>query len=83
MNEEYKSVQIRIIGDNNTQLFVETVNKFISDIDLIKGSIHIDAKSYLGVFSMDNHGDLIAKINSDDEDEVEIFRNKMEQFEVK
>lgn len=48
-----KSVQIRLTMAENVKSFVEIVNRYPYDIDLRSGRYVVDAKSILGIFSLD------------------------------
>ena len=60
--------------------FSSEVVKFESDIDLIKGRYIIDAKSTIGIFTLDLSAPVDVVIHSNDEDEVRRFNEVMEEF---
>ena len=60
--------------------FTNEANKFNSDIDIIRDRYVIDAKSVLGIYTIDLTKPVTVKINSDDKAEIERFNEKMEQF---
>ena len=60
--------------------FSSEVVKFESDIDLIKGRYIIDAKSTIGIFTLDLSAPVDVVIHSDDEDEIKRFNEVMEAF---
>ena len=60
--------------------FSSEVVKFESDIDLIKGRYIIDAKSTIGIFTLDLSAPVDVVIHSDDEDEIRRFNEVMEAF---
>ena len=60
--------------------FSSEVVKFESDIDLIKGRYIIDAKSTIGIFTLDLSSPVDVVIHSDDEDEIRRFNEVMEAF---
>ena len=60
--------------------FSSEVVKFESDIDLVKGRYIIDAKSTIGIFTLDLSSPVDVVIHSDDEDEVRRFNEVMEAF---
>ena len=60
--------------------FSSEVVKFESDIDLIKGRYIIDAKSTIGIFTLDLSSPVDVVIHSDDEDEIRRFNEVMEVF---
>lgn len=48
-----KSVTIKLNTIADVKLFVNTVGKYDFDVDLISGRYAIDAKSIMGIFSLD------------------------------
>ena len=60
--------------------FSSEVVKFESDIDLIKGRYIIDAKSTIGIFTLDLSAPVDVVIHSNDEDEIRRFNEVMEAF---
>lgn len=60
--------------------FSSEVVKFESDIDLVKGRYIIDAKSTIGIFTLDLSSPVDVVIHSDDEDEIRRFDEVMEAF---
>ena len=60
--------------------FSSEVVKFESDIDLVKGRYIIDAKSTVGIFTLDLSSPVDVVIHSDDEDEIKRFNEVMEKY---
>ena len=60
--------------------FSSEVVKFGSDIDLVKGRYIIDAKSTIGIFTLDLSSPVDVVIHSDDEDEIRRFNEVMEKY---
>ena len=60
--------------------FSSEVGKFESDIDLVKGRYIIDAKSTIGIFTLDLSSTVDVVIHSDDEDEIRRFNEVMEKY---
>ena len=48
-----KTFEIQLNSINDVKVFVNTVNKYSFDIDLISGRDIVDAKSIVGIFSLD------------------------------
>lgn len=48
-----KKVTIMLSNINDVKLFVNTVSRFDFDVDLISGRYVVDAKSIMGIFSLD------------------------------
>lgn len=61
-----KTIKISIKTINDVKQFVNTVGKVDYDVDLISGRYAIDAKSIMGIFSLDLSKDLELNIHSDD-----------------
>lgn len=60
--------------------FTNEVSKFEGDIDLVKGRYVIDAKSTMGIFTLDLSSPVDVVIYSDDEKEIERFNEVMKGF---
>ena len=48
-----RTVQISLISIDKVKSFVNDINKFDYDFDLVSGRYVIDAKSIMGIFSLD------------------------------
>lgn len=57
---------IRINAINDVKEFVSIVYNCPYDVDIISGRYAIDAKSIMGIFSLDLSNDLELKVHSDD-----------------
>ena len=55
--------------------FVKRATKIPADIDLVSGRYIIDAKSIMGVLSMDLSNPIKAVIHSDDPKDIELFKS--------
>ena len=60
-----KTVKISLNSIDKVKAFVNTVSQFDSDFDLISGRYVIDAKSIMGIFSLDLAQDLELVIQKD------------------
>lgn len=56
-------VNIKLDSIDKVRNFVNTVNRYTSDFDLINGRYVIDAKSIMGIFSLDLSKMLILEIH--------------------
>ena len=66
-----KTVQISLNSIDKVKSFVNTVTKYDCDFDLISGRYVIDAKSIMGIFSLDLSKPIDLTIHTDDKvDEV-------------
>ena len=61
-----KTVQIKLHLAENVKRFVQIVSKYPYDIDLRSGRHVVDAKSILGIFSLDLNKPITLEVYSDD-----------------
>lgn len=61
-----KKFKIRLKSIDDVKAFVHTVNLFPYDVDLICGRYIVDAKSIMGIFSLDLTQDLTVGIHASD-----------------
>ncbi len=62
-----KTVQITLNSIDSVKSFVNTVTKFDTDFDLVSGRYVIDAKSIMGIFSLDLSKPIDLNIHSEDD----------------
>lgn len=62
-----RTVQVNINSIDKVKAFVNTVNNFNSDFDLVSGRFVIDAKSIMGIFSLDLSKPITLNIYNDDD----------------
>ena len=60
-----KTVQISLNSIGKVKSFVNTISQFEYDFDLISGRYVIDAKSIMGIFSLDLSKPLILAIHTE------------------
>lgn len=65
---------------NSINKFVENIEKYECDIDIIKGSYIIDAKSLMGIFTLDLSEDVTIEIHSDDKDVIAAFEEDIKDI---
>ena len=65
-----KSVTINLKMAENVKEFVSIVEKYAFDIDLRSGRFIVDAKSILGIFSLDLSKPVVLQAHSDNCDEL-------------
>ncbi|MBR4305426.1 MAG: HPr family phosphocarrier protein [Ruminiclostridium sp.] len=75
-----KTANIRINTINDVKDFVTLVTKCNYDVDLVSGRYAIDAKSIMGIFSLDLSKTLEVRVHSDECDE---FMNEIDKYIVK
>ncbi len=62
------TIQLKAIND--VKEFVNTVMRFDYDIDLVSGRYAIDAKSIMGIFSLDLSKPIKLQAHTDDADDL-------------
>lgn len=63
-----KTVQISLNSIDKVKSFVNTITRYDYDFDLISGRYVIDAKSIMGIFSLDLSKPIQLNIHMEDED---------------
>ncbi len=61
-----KSIEIRLSTIQDVQGFVNVVNRYDIDVDLASGRYIVDAKSIMGIFSLDLLKPITLTAHSDD-----------------
>lgn len=61
------TVKVSINSIDKVKAFVNIVNSFDSDFDLVSGRFVIDAKSIMGIFSLDLSKPITLNIYNDDD----------------
>lgn len=75
-------MKIRLNSIDKVKNFVNQMSTLDADIDLISGRYVIDAKSIMGVFSLDLTHDIEIKINTESKEELEKFKNIIKTYTV-
>jgi len=75
-----KTVKISLNSIDKVKSFVNDITKFDSDFDLVSGRYVIDAKSIMGIFSLDLSKPINLNIHGD-EDNAEIME-VIKKYEV-
>lgn len=65
-----KTFNIQLSSINDVKIFVNTVNKYNYDTDLTSGRYVVDAKSIMGIFSLDLSKPIKMEIFSDNCDDL-------------
>ena len=68
-----KTVDISLNSIDKVKTFVNLINRFDYDFDLVSGGYVIDAKSIMGIFSLDLSKPIALNIYADDKDIDEIL----------
>ena len=74
------TVTINLNGIEAVKKFNTVVSSFYSEIDIVKGRYVIDAKSIMGIFSLDLSKPIDVVIHSHNEDEIVRFYDVMKEF---
>lgn len=72
-----KNFNIMLHSINDVKTFVNSVNKYDFDVDLTSGRYVVDAKSIMGIFSLDLSKPIKVEVYSEDVGE---FMNEMKPF---
>ena len=75
-----KRVTVQLCSISDIKKFVNIANRFSFDIDLTSGRYVVDAKSIMGIFSLDLSKPIQVEIHNNECDE---FLKETEQFFVK
>lgn len=65
-----KTVKISLNSIDKVKSFVNDITKFDCDFDLVSGRYVIDAKSIMGIFSLDLSKPLTLNVHNDDDAEI-------------
>ena len=65
-----KTVMISLNSIDKVKSFVNDISKFNFDFDLVSGRYVIDAKSIMGIFSLDLSNPIVVEIHSDNCDDL-------------
>ncbi len=63
-----KKITIKLDTINDVKVFVNTVTKYDFDVDLVSGRYAVDAKSIMGIFSLDLSKTIELQAHTDDAD---------------
>lgn len=77
---EDRRIKVNLNEFNKLKLFAREVVKFESDVNIIRGHLVYDAKSLLAVIAIDPNEDTYVEIISNDETEINNFRECMKEF---
>ena len=75
-----KSVTVSLKLAQDVKNFVEAVNKYDYDVDLKSGRFVVDAKSIMGIFSLDLSKPITLEVHAD---KCEPLMNELKPFIVK
>ncbi len=74
-----KEIKILLSSINDVKKFVNLVSKYDFDVDLVSDRYVVDAKSIMGIFSLDLSKEIKVQIHSDS---CEEFVSELKPFEA-
>ncbi len=77
-----KSVKIRLSTIEDVKQFVNAATLADFDVDLVSGRYIIDAKSIMGIFSLDLSKEIDLRAYCDDENKLAAFFKQIEKYIV-
>ena len=77
-----KTVQISLNSIDKVKSFVNAITQFEFDFDLISGRYVIDAKSIMGIFSLDLSKPIDLALHTTSEDEVDSIMEILKPYLV-
>ena len=77
-----KTVTVSLNSIDKVKNFVNKVTKHDLDLDLVSGRYVIDAKSIMGIFSLDLSKNIQLDIHGDNEDEVNKLIDDIKEYIV-
>ena len=75
-----KEVNVLLNTIPKVKSFVNIVDKFESDIDVMSGHYICDGKSIMALFSLNLLEPMVVKIHSENDEEIKSFNEVMEEF---
>lgn len=76
------NVMIRLSSIQDVRTFVDIVTKYNIDIDLASGRYIVDAKSIMGIFSLDLLNPIKLSAQTDNENEIKALMDDLKAFIV-
>lgn len=74
-----KSYKVQLLSIVDVKNFVNIVNKFEFDVDLVSGRYVVDAKSLMGIFSLDLSKPITMRVYTED---TQIVEKELKEFLV-
>lgn len=76
-----KTIQISLNSIDKVKSFVSTIGRFDNDFDLVSGRYVIDAKSIMGIFSLDLSKPIELSIHAD-ENELAAILDALKDYQI-
>ncbi len=64
------TTKIKLSNFADVQVFVNTISRFPFDIDLVSGRYIVDAKSIMGIYSLDLNSEIELRAHTEDAEEL-------------
>ena len=77
-----KTIKVSLNSIERVKKFVNDINHFDTDFDLVSGRYVIDAKSIMGIFSLDLSKEIDLNIHAEGE-KLDAILEALEPYEVK
>lgn len=77
-----KTVKISLNSIDKVKTFVNVINRFDAEFDLVSGRYVIDAKSIMGIFSLDLLNPIKLSAQSDKEEDVKALMQDLKAYIV-
>ena len=74
--------KIKLESPEQVTEFINLCSKYDNDINLYDGSVVVDAKSIIGVFSIQEGKDIEVEMFGSNRKEIEEFNKRMKDYEV-
>ncbi|GHU62899.1 hypothetical protein FACS189418_5140 [Clostridia bacterium] len=75
-----KTITIYLDSINKVKDFVNTITKFDTDFDLVSGRYVIDAKSIMGIFSLDLSKAIDLNVHEDSKEKQEKILEELQPY---
>ena len=75
-------MNIKLNSINDVKEFVQIMSTIPFDVDIVSGRYIIDAKSIMGIFSLDLSTVKQLSLHTDNRDEIDSVKNKITKFLV-
>lgn len=73
-------ITIKLNGIDEIKNFIDIVSSFPCNIDIVSGRYVVNAKSIMGVFSLDTTKGMIVRVDSEDDEEVQRVVDALRNF---
>lgn len=76
-----QEVKLVLNSMDKVKRFVQTITKFDGEFDMVSGKYVVDAKSIMGIFSVDLSKPVVLQIHAEENEEDEILKAIQEFME--